>query len=219
MEMQTRREMTFSLLGACTLLATHARAETSDVPSAKLIPGKPPLLDYGSGVKVPNTKDAFFTLWEGSSFWLTFGFGISPMVENAKSRATKQATGVMKFMLLTLAFAPERLIKVEGNGWRKKDPAAHDFVIGELDLPSTPTNPTSDAFLGGGNVEISPFWNWGSGINPTMTSPQNGAPMPSQPGAPSNLRQAQQHAFCSLIVEKRKLSLEDVLKRAVVVHI
>ena len=106
-----------------------------------MIPGGPSILDYGDGVRVPCNKTAFFTLWESSTFWLTFGFGISPSLDATAAQAGTQAGGVMKFLLLKLAFAPERLIKVDGNGWRKKDPNARDFVLGELQLPGSPGKP------------------------------------------------------------------------------
>jgi hypothetical protein len=196
-----------------------ARAETAGEPSAKLIAGNPPVLDYGGGVKVPCSKDAFFTLWEGETFWLTFGFGTSPSDETAMVWATKQASGVMKFMLLTLAFAPERLVKVEGNGWRKKDPAARDFVLGELDLPVRRSTPLSDAFLGRGNTVISPFWNFGGTMTGTnQVSSQPGAPAMSSSSGPTDLRQASRHAFNTCLVLKKDLALDDVRLRAVVLQ-
>jgi hypothetical protein len=203
--MQTRRCVIASMAGAVVLLdhgSVAWGAEADDVPSAKLVAGKPPVLDYGGGVLVPCTKDAFYTLWEGDKFWLTFGFGISPASESATRQATKQAAGLMKFLLLTLAFAPARLVKVDGNGWRKKDPAARDFVLGELKLPLRPSKPMTDAFLGGGNTEIGPLWNW----------------FPSD-GAPDVHKRANRNAFCSQIVMKKDLSLEDVRKRAVLLQI
>lgn len=125
--MQTRRIVIRSLIGAAALAGAPAWAEGS-LPAPTIIKGKPTILDYGGGLKVPCTRDAFFTLWESSAFWLAFGFGISSAIDIAKIRATKQATGVMRFLLLTLAFAPDRLVKADGNGWRKKDPTARDFV-------------------------------------------------------------------------------------------
>lgn len=207
-----------SLAAAKTLAA--ARAQGVGPPAAKFIPGDPPVLDYGEGVKVPCDKHAFFTLWEGSAFWLSFGFGISPSVEIARIRATKQAAGVMKFLLLTLAFAPQRLVKGDGNGWHKKDPAARDFVLGELVLPGSPSPAVSDAFLGGGNVEISPFWDWttpGAGPTERSRNGESGANSPSWP--PSNLQPAQRHAFASYIILKKDLSLADVRKRAAILQL
>jgi hypothetical protein len=231
----TRRvALKFAMMGMASPLLIPAKAEekstsaantpTADKPAggtpvAKLIPGDPPMLDYGGGVKVPCNRNAFYTLWEGETFWLSFGFGISQSPETAMAAAAKQASGVMKFLLLTLAFAPERLVKVDGNGWRKKDPAAHDFVLGELELPPNPGKPMSDVFLGGGNIEISPFWNWG-GMNNSINS-MPGPTQSSQPvtqGPPSNMRQSYRHAFSSYIVMKKDLSLEDVRKRATVLQ-
>jgi hypothetical protein len=208
-----------STVGAIAFAAwgTGARAEDSELPSATLIDGTPPLLDYGGGLKVPCSKDAFYTLWEGETFWLTYGFGISSDNDIALIRATKQANGVMKFLLLTLAIAPERLVKIDGNGWRKKDPAARDFVLGELDLPIHPSKSMSDALLGGGNTEISPFWNFGgnmSGTNQVLSQP--GGPGTPSTDAPTDLRQASRHAFSTCLVLKKDLSLEDVRMRAVV---
>lgn len=220
--MHTRRMIIVSLAGTVAAISASSAAPAvgSDMPTATLIPGEPPILDYGGGVKVPSNRDAFYTLWEGNTFWLTFGFGISPSVETAKSQAAKQASGVMKLLLLTLAFAPERLSKNDGNGWHKKDPKARDFVVGELELPNSPSRAISDAFLGGGNTEISPFWNWSNSGAPMPGTIRNGASVPSvQSGPPSNIRQANQHAFSNYIVLKSDLSLDDVRKRAVILQI
>jgi hypothetical protein len=220
-DMRTRRAVVGSLAGAFVLIGCGAvaRAEEDGIPSAKVTPGTPPILDFGDGVKVPCGKGAFFTLWEGGTFWLTFGFGISPSKETAKSLAAKQAAGVMKFMLLTLAFAPERLVKGDDNGWRKRDPGAHDFVLGELELPSQPGKPMDDAFLGGGNIEISPFWNWSNSGDSFSSFAQAGAPpVSTSSGPPTDLRQAARHAFSSNIVLKKNLSLDDVRKRAAILQ-
>jgi hypothetical protein len=216
--MQTRRIVVQSLISAAALAGVPAWANES-VPQPTIIKGKPTILDYGGGLRVPCARDAFFTLWEGATFWLTFGFGISQSSYVATSQATKQATGVMRFLLLTLAFAPERLVKADGNGWRKKDPAARDFVLGELDLPVVPSQSMSDAILGGGNIEIGPLWNWSSsGMGGTMPSG-----MPNQPTAPAGptneLRSADRHAFSTCFVWKKDLSLDDVRKRAMVLRL
>lgn len=187
-------------------------------PSAKLVPGTPPVLDYGGGVKVPCNKDAFFTLWENDDFWLSFGFGISPAIDISKIRAEKQASGVMKFMLLTLAFAPERLTKIDG-GWRKRDPKAHDFVIGDLALPAQHNKSMSDAFLGGGNVVVGPLWDPAGAQNST-SAPQPGFDQaPPRTGLLEYTQQAMRYAFSSSIVLKKDLSLDDVKKHAVVLQL
>lgn len=218
--MHTRRTIIASFAGTVAIIGSGSATPVDDsgIPTATVIPGSPALLDYGGGMKIPANKDAFFTLWEGSTFWLTFGFGISPSVETAQSMAAKQATGVMKFLLLTLAFAPNRLVNNGNQGWVIKDPKAHNLVVGELDLPPNPNKAVNDRFLGGGNIEISPFWNWGSGGAPNPVGPtQPGGPTPSaQPSAPGTMRQADRHAFTKYIVLKKDLSLDDVRIRAVI---
>lgn len=218
--MRTRRSVMASTAGAIAFAAcgSLARCEDNGAPTAKLIKGTPAILDYGGGVRVPCNKEAFFTLWEGETFWLTFGFATSASVDTALALATKQARGVMKFLLLTLAFAPDRLVKVDGNGWRKKNPQARDFVLGELDLPVQPKS-MSDAILGYGNTEISQFWNFGGSMTGSdQGSSQPGATAAPSPSAPTDLRQAARHAFSTCMVLKKNMSLDDVRKRAVVIQ-
>jgi len=218
--MHTRRTIIASLAGTMAVIGSGSAApdEDSGIPIAKIIPGKPALLDYGDGMKIPANREAFFTLWEGSTFWLTFGFGIAADIEVAQNMAAKQAAGVMKFLLLTLAFAPNRLLDNGYHGWTIKDPKAHNLVIGELDLPQNPNKAVNDSFLGGGNIEISPFWNWGSGGAPAPVGPtrEGSSAMPAQSGPPGSMRQADRHAFTKYIVLKKDLSLDDVRKRAVI---
>ncbi len=75
----------------------------------------------------------------------------------------------------------------------------------------------SDAFLGMGNTEISPFWNWGGGGAPMEETMR--AQAPTSAGAPTNLRQAYRNAFSGEVVLKKDLSLDDVRKRATVLQI
>lgn len=210
--MHTRRTIIASLAGTMAVISSGSAAPVDDsgIPVAKIIPGKPALLDYGDGMKIPATREAFFTLWEGSTFWLTFGFGIARDIEVAQNFAAKQADGVMKFMLLTLAFAPNRLLNNGIHGWTIKDPKAHNLVIGELDLPPNPNKSVNDSFLGGGSIEISPLWNWGS------TAPGGNSEMPGQFDSKSMMGQAVRHAFSKYIILKKDLSLDDVRKRAVI---
>lgn len=194
-----------------------AQAGLDALPSATLIAGDPPIFDYGS-VKVPCSRDAFYTLWEGDTFWLTFGFGASQSNDIATIRAEKQASNLMRFMLLTLAFAPARLVKAAGNGWRKKDPKAHDFVVGELPLPALHNRSMSDAFLGGGNTVINPLWDrLGSQgvLSGTMPGGMDLAPSASS-GPLDNMQQAMRYAFSSSVVMKKDMSLDDVRTRATV---
>jgi len=198
--MRTRRVVLEGLAGVVALAGSgpFARAAEEDLPVAKLIKGTPSILDYSGGVQVPVSRDAFYTLWEGDRFWLTFGFGIAPQFDIAKKFADKQSLNLMKFMLLTLAFAPARLIKVNGGGWRKKDPSAHDFVIGELPLPAQHTNAMTDAFLGAGNVVITPFLD-----TPAFNDPRTW---------PATMR----CAFAATVVMKKDMSLDNVRKRAAI---
>ena len=219
--MQTRRCLLGALPGMFALAGYGSVAWASDdpMPPAALIPGNPALLDYGGGVKVPCNREAFYTLWESATFWLSFGFGIAPSIDISKIRAEKQASGVMKFMLLTLAFAPERLVKVDGNGWRKKDPKAHDFVIGDLPLPAQTNKSMSDAFLGGGNTKIDPLWDR-VGSQSAMTGATPGIDQaPAGAGPLANMQQAMRYAFSSTIVQKKDMSLDDVRRHAVVLQL
>jgi hypothetical protein len=120
----------------------------ADTPKATVIAGKPPILDFGDGVRVPCDKSAFLTLWEGPHYWLTFGAGRSHYAEQAQGQAVKYAKSAMKLLLMTLAFAPDRLAPIEGHGWRLRSRDIKDFVKGDLELPGNPFWPGTDAFMG-----------------------------------------------------------------------
>jgi hypothetical protein len=217
--MQTRRSV-IALLGAVAAFGS-ARAEGDEnLPKATVIAGKPPYLDFGEGVKVPCSKDAFLTLWEGSSYWITFGYGSAALTEISQRRAAVRARGAMRYLLLTLAFAPDRLVQNEGHGWRQKVEKPENYVVGELELPGRPSRALDDVFLGRGSVEASPFWGLpdaggmtyaaptGPGSSPLVTSAQ----LPTMSAATIN-------AFCCYIVMKKDLSLADVRTRAKVLKI
>ena len=210
--MQTRRSIFFSLAGAVAVARMAAAAAESDRIPAKLVPGNPSILDYGEGVKVPCNKGAFLTLWEGDTFWLTFGFGTSPQSERAKGEATHHAIGAMKYLLLTLAFAPDRLQKVEGNGWRQKVESPANYVLGELELPGRPGVPATDAFMGFGNADQNVYW----GGAPTLGGPSGvvGASQGAQTGINPAMMLNKAHAFCSYVVKKVDLDLNAVRARA-----
>lgn len=214
--MQTRRAVMISLTGMAVAVGDAASADTTDdaLPKPKLVPGKPPVLDYGEGVRVPCDKGAFLTLWEGDSFWLTFGFGISPQSARAQGLAVHHAIGAMRYLLLTLAFEPDRLMKIEGNGWRQKQEDPSNYVIGELDLPGHPGRSITDAFMGLGSADQH---------NLAGVAGAGGFGGPGEmPGAygdgPSSFNSAvmdnKVNAFCSFVVMKNDLSLADVRKRA-----
>ena len=54
----------------------------------------------------------------------------------------------MKLYLLTLVFAPERLERVAGGGWRLKSGKIDDLVRGDVYLPGRPVMPTTDQMYG-----------------------------------------------------------------------
>ncbi len=47
-----------------------------------------------------------------------------------------------------MAFAPDRLMRVEGGGWRLKSGVIADLVKGEIRLPGRPVMPTTDQMTG-----------------------------------------------------------------------
>jgi hypothetical protein len=214
--MQTRRMAVISLAGSVAAVgmgffagaegdsrpAGGAAAPADGRPNPTIIAGRPTVLDYGGGLKVPCNRDAFYTLWEGETFWLTFGFGFSQSPQYAQSLASHQAVNLMQFMLLTLTFAPNRLVKSATMGWRKKNPTARDFVIGDLPLPGAPMKSVVDNFLGRGTIDMGEMWR-----------------RDSDTGMPLNMRQIEQNAFTSYFVLKKDMSLDDVRKRARLIQI
>ena len=161
--MCNRRTVVFSLVGtlaaASVMRASRAATATPvseappDTPKATVVPGKPPVLDFGDGVRVPCNKDAFLTLWEGPKYWLTLGAGRSHYSYQAQGQAVKYASGAMKLLLMTSAFAPDRLEHIDGGGWRLKTRDIKDFVHGDLVLPGNPFWPGTDAFMGFGTSD------------------------------------------------------------------
>src|SRR5258707_4364154 len=134
--MQDRRSILLALTAALAAapLARTARP-AGDLQHASAEAGPPPYLDFGDGLKVPLSKGAFLTLWEGKTFWITYGYGRASDGLRANGKAVHFAEGAMKLLLLTLAFSPERLEHVDGCGWRLKDPKARNYVLGDVDLP------------------------------------------------------------------------------------
>jgi len=128
-----------------------------------VIDGKPPILDFGDGVRVPCNKDAFLTLWEGPKYWLTLGAGRSHYANQAQGQSVKYAKAAMKLLLMTLAFAPGRHEHVDGSGWRLKSRDIQDFVKGDVDLPGNPFWPGTDAFMGFGSADAPALGSLGFG--------------------------------------------------------
>lgn len=182
-------------------------------PLARMVAGDPPKLDYGEGVVVPCNKGAFLTLWEGDTFWLTFGFASSARSERAKADAVRRAEAVMKYLLLTLTFAPDRLQKVEGHGWRQlvEDPV--NYVIGDLEVPGRSSMPLTDANRGFGGADQS---NLSGAVNPGVGGPGGGFPqMDSGPsGFDPSAMLTKVNAFAAFVAMKKDISLTDVRTRA-----
>jgi hypothetical protein len=217
------------MLGA---LATAGFARADDVPAKPAVPsddglphatvvkGKPPYLEFNDGVRVPCTKGAFLTLWEGPSYWLTFGFGSAGIADIAQSRAVYHAEGAMRYLLLTLAFAPERLVLAEGHGWRQKDEKASNYVMGDLDLPGRPSRALDDVFLGRGNVDAKMFWGQPDAGGMVSMAPSGpGGPEIGGSGMMPTMSAMSVNAFCCYVVLKKDLSLADVRQRAKILKI
>ena len=148
--------------------ATPVSQAPPDTPKAIVIPGKPPILDFGDGVRVPCDKSAFLTLWEGKTYWLTLGAGRAHYSEQAQGQSVKYASAAMKLLLMTLAIAPDRLEQVDGGGWRLKSRNIKDFVHGAVDLPGNPFWPNNDAFMGFGTTDAPALGSLGFGTLSSM---------------------------------------------------
>jgi len=147
--MNTRRSFFLSLIGTAAVTgiaqARHILAEVLKAgPPPKLIKGNPDKVDFGHGLLVPMSKDAFDALWEGDDRWIAYGHALGKSAVEAMGQAEEAAIGTMKLFMLTLAFAPERLERVEGGGWKLKSRNTADLVKGDLDLVGRPVMPTTD---------------------------------------------------------------------------
>jgi len=150
--MTTRRNCLIALTGfAATAVAAGASTYGQVLragPRPKLIAGHPDKVDFGHGLLVPMSSDAFHALWEGDDRWITYGHGFGNRRTAAMGQAEEAAIGTMKLYLLTLAFAPDRMMRVEGGGWRLKSGNVADLVRGEIRLPGRPIMPTTDTVMG-----------------------------------------------------------------------
>lgn len=182
--MTTRRAF---IASAAALPLTRAFAD--DKIKADMLPGKPPILDFGGGLKVPMDQGAFLTLWENDRIWLTYGAGSSNYAAQAMGYAQTSAIGTMKLLLLTLAFAPARLDHVDNCGWRLKSKNPRDYVMGDLPLPGHPFRPVFTSGSGNGR-------DFGAGNADTS----------------GNFNKM--HAFTGYIVMKQDVSLAYVRSRA-----
>jgi len=195
-----RRAFILSLVGAgLTPALAHGRAArplrersiAGDGPEPTVLKGPPPKMDFGDGLQVPLDKEAFATLWEDSGRWITFGLGLGRAESDSNAKADKAASLTMQIMLLTLAYAPERLERVDGRGWRARTGKIRDLVMGEVPLPGRPVRPA-----GGAYTDNRLF------AGPSTNSPANLA---------ADLQSYQRFvAATAYVVKKADLSLDDV---------
>jgi hypothetical protein len=165
--MPMTRRLLLSATG-CAVWATPARARNTlgEVlkagPKPKLIKGDklngiPDKVDFGHGLLVPMSKDAFDALWEGDDRWIAYGHGVGQNKVAAMDKAEEAAIGTMKLFLLTLAFKPEMLMRVEGGGWKLKSGRTADLVRGDIGLPGRPVMPTVDQVGGDTDTDAGGF--------------------------------------------------------------
>ena len=211
--MNTRRDCLLAL-GGFAALSTGAHANLAyqviKAGRPKLIPGEngqPDKVDFGHGLLVPMSKDAFHTLWEGDDRWITYGHGFGHNKAGAMGQAEEAAIGTMKLYLLTLAFAPDKLVKVDGGGWRLKSNNTGDLVKGEIALPGRPVMPTTDTVMGvldNGSHASS------AGANTPSTVDSGGGISYSNASGEETT-----HATTGWLIWKREFSLDDVRHKAV----
>lgn len=148
--MNTRRECLLGLSSfAVSAGAAHADLNYQVLkvgPRPKLIRGRPDKIDFGHGLLVPMSNDAFRTLWEGDDRWIAYGHAFGRRSMSAMAKAEDAAVGTMKLFLITLAFQPQRLMRVEGGGWRLKSNNVNDLIRGLIDLPGRPVIPAVDFY-------------------------------------------------------------------------
>lgn len=146
--MTSRRKLVLSLAGGLLLPAPALAVEPVIIKGRKggpnMIKGNPSRLDFGGGLLIPMDGSIFKALWEGEDRWITYAHALSTRQVRAMGQAEDAAVGKMKLMLLTLAFAPDRLTRVENCGWALKSENTADLVRGDIALPGRPVMPTVD---------------------------------------------------------------------------
>lgn len=213
--MKNRRDFTVSLLGSIVAVSTTpvwAAASKNVEPTATLIPGHPDILDFGDGLKIPMGKAAFRTLWEDDRLWLTYGLGASLYTTEASGMAQTAAIGTMKLLLLTLAFAPDRLTHVNNCGWTLKDQNSKNYVMGDIAIPGKPFRPVNDA--NSSNADLAQLYEFSRGSMMGGNTP--GAPVGAGNTAGFDVTGSNMkvHAFTGYMVWKRDLPLDYVRKHA-----
>jgi hypothetical protein len=209
--MNTRRSCLFAMTGLAATAAFAGASTMQEVlrvgPRPKLIKGLrgvPDMVDFGHGLLVPMSKDAFHALWEGDDRWITYGHGFGHRVASAMGQAEEAAIGTMKLYLITLAFAPERLMRIDGGGWRLKSGNAADLILGDIRLPGRPVMPAVD--------EV-------NGINGYATG-DSSVPPASSSDAPSAIAangEQPTHATTGWLVWKKDITLDYVRGKAILV--
>lgn len=198
--MNTRRACLISLAGLFGAAAGASASTWGEVmkvgPKPKLIRGKPDKVDFGHGLLIPMSNDAFHTLWEGDDRWITYGHGFGHNTASAMGQAERSAVGTMKLMLITLAFAPERLVRVDGGGWRVKSEKVADLVQGDIYLPGRPVMPTTDFY------------------NSFQTGTSNASSTDAGGSGPSANGEESTHATTGWLLWKKDVSLDYVHQHA-----
>lgn len=201
--MNTRRACLMSLVsfaGAAVAARASTWGEVMKVgPKPKLIKGNPNKVDFGHGLLVPMSTDAFKALWEGDDRWITYGRGFGHNTVSAMEQAEESAVGTMKLMLLTLAFTPERLVRVDGGGWRLKSENVADLVRGEIALPGRPLMPTTDFYKS---------FRKGASDNSSADAESSGS------GGPSTSGEDSVHATTGWLLWKKDVTLDYVRQHA-----
>lgn len=171
--MLDRRALIAAGLAAALPAGARARTPAEDDAPPEVVIGRPSRMDYGDGVLVPLTTDAFATLWETSTHWMTFGLGIGMAEPVARIRSAKGATLTMELLLANLALTPERLVKADG-GWRVKDGRLDDLTMAQVPLPGKPGRPNGGRFTSGS--EFASVFPAGTTIGPDALNGFNGLP-------------------------------------------
>jgi hypothetical protein len=213
--MTDRRRFVISLAGAFAAISSIPALASKDAnpePTANLLPGHPEILDFGDGLKVPMSKAAFKTLWEDKDFWLTYGMGISNYTAKATGFATFAAIGTMKLLLLTLAFAPDRLEHVDGCGWKLKSQNPKDYVLGDISIPGQPFRPVTDA--NSSNATVGQIFSYSQGSMMSGNIPGAAAGAGNQMGLDVTGGDAKVHAMTGYIVWKKDVTLDYVRMHA-----
>lgn len=122
----------------------------------KIRRGLLPKYDFGGGLIIPVNDDRFGALWEGPDRWVAYGEAVDVDQAAATKAAMAAAVDTLVTLILTQAFAPDRLQPYQKSGWKLHGSAQP--VWGEIDLPVRLVSPTvSDTVNGNDSVDIDPM--------------------------------------------------------------